>query len=478
MKTITIYAANSLMNFVVGLAVARWLGPHEYGRFALGLSVAAFLAMAFFDWTRLCAIRFYSEETRVGNPRIRATLDAAFATAAGIVALGAAILALAGVKVAASTGLLFAAALGGATMGLYEYQTALLRARFADRAYAHLVLARNAFALVVSAGGAYVFHSALFALFAFSASSFFGMAFAIADLRDGAGFRLLADRAQMSVFVRYAAPILASDVLYQAVPLGNRALISLGLGYAATGRFSLPFDLGIKLFGALGATLDVLLFQLAVRAERVHGVETAQAQVARNMALVVAVAAPVATGLWLVLPSLNALLIPPEFRATFAPYLTVLLPGLFAFVVGQYAAMPVLKLAHRTAPVFRAGLAAVVVDFALVALTRGRTDASGFVLAQSASFVAGAFALAVSAARLGPALPPAKDWLAPLVGCLAMAAAVWPLRGLPPGAPALALQAAVGAAVYAAALWAADVAGLRAEITARWKPPGAPAAPI
>ena len=461
MPSIAIYAANSLMNFVVGLAVARWLGPHEYGRFALGLSVSAFLAMAFFDWTRLCAIRFYSQETRVGNPRVRATLDAAFLTGAGIVALGAGILALMGVRIAASSGLLFAAALGGATMGLYEYQTALLRARFADRAYARLVLARNAFALVVSAGGAYLFHSALFALFAFSASSFFGMAFAFADLRDGAGFRNLADRAQMSVFVRYAAPILASDVLYQVVPLGNRALISLGLGYAATGKFSLPFDLGIKLFGALGATLDVLLFQLAVRAERLEGADAARERIARNMGIVLAVAAPVATGLWLVLPSLDALLIPPEFRATFAPWLTILLPGLFAFVIGQYAAMPALKLAHRTAPILRAGLAAVAVDFAVVGLTRGRPDASGFVLAQSLSFVAGAVALAISAARLSHRRPAAKDVAAPLIGCAAMAAAVWPLRGMSPGVPALLAQAGLGVIVYGAIIWTTDVAGVR-----------------
>ena len=44
-----------------------------------------------------------------------------------------------------------------------------------------------------------------------------------------------------------------------------------------------------RILSAIGSTLDVLLFQLAVRADENHGAERAGAQLADNMAVVLAV---------------------------------------------------------------------------------------------------------------------------------------------------------------------------------------------
>ena len=40
MKLAITFALNTLFNFAIGLMVAKFLGPEEYGRFALALAVA------------------------------------------------------------------------------------------------------------------------------------------------------------------------------------------------------------------------------------------------------------------------------------------------------------------------------------------------------------------------------------------------------------------------------------------------------
>ena len=49
---------NILFNFAIGLLVAKFLGPEEYGRFALAYATAIFVQTGFFDWIRLGATRF------------------------------------------------------------------------------------------------------------------------------------------------------------------------------------------------------------------------------------------------------------------------------------------------------------------------------------------------------------------------------------------------------------------------------------
>ncbi len=58
--------------------------------------------------------------------------------------------------------------------------------------------------------------------------------------------------------------------------------------------------------------------------------------------------------------------------------------------------------------------------------------------------------------------PAPRDLVVTLVASLAMAAALLPLRGLPPGAVTLALQVVVGTVIYAGFVFAFDLAGLRA----------------
>src|SRR5450755_3489082 len=100
------FALNALFNFLVGLLVAKFLGPAEFGRFAIASATAVLINSGGFDWIRLSAVRFYSARTRADRPQVRATLDACFAACAAIVSLAAVALIFSGLNLALTPGLL------------------------------------------------------------------------------------------------------------------------------------------------------------------------------------------------------------------------------------------------------------------------------------------------------------------------------------------------------------------------------------
>jgi len=76
--------------------VAKFLGPAEFGRFALAFSIAVVVQTALYDWLRLSATRFYSQRTRDKEPAVRSTLDAAFIGVTLFLAFATALYALIG----------------------------------------------------------------------------------------------------------------------------------------------------------------------------------------------------------------------------------------------------------------------------------------------------------------------------------------------------------------------------------------------
>jgi O-antigen/teichoic acid export membrane protein len=77
----------------------------------------------------------------------------------------------------------------------------------------------------------------------------------------------------------------------------DRAEITHLHGFAETGQFSLAYDLGLRAVLAIAEAMDVLLFQMAVRAHETHGMDRANAQLARNMTMVIAVLVPACAGI-------------------------------------------------------------------------------------------------------------------------------------------------------------------------------------
>ena len=461
MRVLAAFLANTLFNFVIGLLVAKYLGPDQFGRFALALGVGILIQTTAVEWIRLTAIRFYSERTRIEEPALRATLDVTFAIISVVVAALAIGFVLSGIKTVLSDSLIGLAVAASIANGLFDYHTALIRARFLDRTYARLVISKNILALVLTVGGAFFFNSAIVALTGACLSMAGALLFARESLSDKNAKPSLASLDRTIEYARYSVPIVMANILYLAIVLANRSLVTRDFGFAETGQFSLSFDIGTRLMAAVGSGLDVLLFQIAVRAAETHGAERARQQIADNMSIVFAMLAPTAAGLWLTLPSLEQLVVPVEYRGPFGHYLQLLLPGMFCFGMMNYAINPIFQIRKTTRPLIACSLVACIVDGLLIMLLPVTADATHYAIAQTGAFAAAMCVLLLFATATKPRWPKARDIMLTIAGTGAMAGAVLPLRALEPGVVTVILQAGVGLAVYAAAVAIFDIAGLR-----------------
>jgi O-antigen/teichoic acid export membrane protein len=217
---------------------------------------------------------------------------------------------------------------------------------------------------------------------------------------------------------------------------------------------------------AFGSALDVLLFQIAVAAHENHGAERARRQIGRNMAVVLAFLLPASSGLFFVMPSIELLVVPVQYRGPFGHYLGLLLPGLFAMGMILFGVNPVFQIGKKTAPMVGAALVAVAAGlFLVLALPWGR-DASSLALAQCGAYLAALVATLFFAARAKPIWPRLRDVVFAIVATGGMVAVLWPLREMTPGISTLLIQMSLGVLVYGVLTFIFDTAGLRGQTIA------------
>ena len=461
MKVLLAFVVNALFNFVIGLIVAKFLGPEEYGRFALALALGLVIQTAVFDWIRLSAIRFYSQRTRDDEPQVRATLDTAFAIlAVGLTVVVGAVL-MSGAELGLSHALIGLSMATAVINGLFDYSAGLARARFDDRQYGRLVIVKNALSLALTTGAAFVFQSAKMALLGAIVSIAGSIVASRRALTDAHSEPKRASFDLGRSYLAYALPIITANLLYLLIPFVNRSLVAKYYGFAETGQFSLAFDLGLRAVQAIGSALDVLLFQIAVAAHEKHGMESAKDQIARNITIVLAVIAPACAGVLLTLPSVEALVVPMQFRGPFGQYLTLMLPGLFALTMINFAINPIFQIQKKTAALIAAALIGCAGTPLLVAILPRGADASSLAIAQSGAYLAAMVALIGFATASRPRWPALRDFAAIAVSTGAMVGALWPMRGWTPGVLTLATQIVVGVSVFGAMALALDIASLR-----------------
>ena len=465
MLMIATFTLNAGFNLIIGLLTAKFLGPADFGRYALAQSIGIFLNTLFIDWLRHTATRFYSDHGP-SSARVRATLDLTLALSCLAIAMASAIAILFGFTFGLSLGLAAIAPMVGIVNGVFDVQTALLRARFRDRPYAAAILAKNIFSLILVVGGAAIFHDPVITLAGLCISILAAMMSVSRALVDREAKPALATPAQAGIFIRYALPIVAGSVLWQLMPLFNRTLLADRIGFDASGQYSLAYDLSIRIVAAIGSALDILLLQLAIRADHLKGREAARAQLSLNTVIVFAVMAPVCVGLWLVLPSFEALFVPQAFHGSFSNILTALLPGLFAFSILSFCVFQTFFVARRTWPVTVSSLVATLINIVGVRLI-GTTDPVIIGAIQAGGFIA-SLALGIALSYLiFPVNVRAKDIATVTVATGLVILAVYPLRSLAPGLGTMVLCAATGIIVYGAALLIGNVAGLRTWLQAR-----------
>ena len=201
---------------------------------------------------------------------------------------------------------------------------------------------------------------------------------------------------------------------------------------------------------------------MAVAAHALDGAERAREQVAKNLGLVIAAMLPAAIGLWLILPSVEHLVVPPEFQGPFEHYLTLLLPGLFALSIASYGINPAFQIEKRTLPLILAAAIGCAGTPLFMFLVPAGGDASGLALAQSCAYVAAlALLILFAVTKADLRAPPWRDLVAAVLGCGLLAATGLPLRRLEPGALTLVLQILCGVVAYGVVAFAVDLGGYR-----------------
>jgi O-antigen/teichoic acid export membrane protein len=461
------FLCNLLVNFAIGLIVAKFLGPEEYGRFALAYATGIAVQTAFFDWIRLGATRFYSERIRTSEPALRATLDCGFAAISVLLAAGASLLLLSEVRFTLSNGLIALALAVAVTNGLFDYHTALVRARFHDGLFTRLVLVKNVMALALMGAGAFWFGSAKVTLVGAIVSLAGSVVTARASLRDHESKPGLARIEIAGALMAYSLPIVVANLLYLAIPLANRSIIAAVYGFSETGQFSLAYDFGTKAIQAIGSALDIVLFQIAIAMHELRGPAEGRQQVARNMTIVVALVLPACTGLWLTLPSIEYLIVPHEYHGHFGELLPLMMTGLFCMAIIHYAIYPIFQIEKKTIPLVAAALAACIADAALILLLPGRDGASSLAIAQAGAMVVALVVLVGFASAAKPQWPRLRDLAVIVLANAVMSVSILPMRDDMPSLTTLALQVATGVLSYAAVLLVCDIAGMRNMIFAR-----------
>jgi O-antigen/teichoic acid export membrane protein len=466
MLVVATFLVNSAFNLALGLLVARFLGPAGFGQYALAAALAIALNTLFLDWIRLAATRFYAAETRDHDPAVRGTLDALFVLSSFGLALAGAAALLMGLDFGLAVALAAMAPAMGIANGLYDYHTALLRARFDDRGYSLLVLVKNALSLVLMVGGAWWFGSPEAVAVGFLLSLAATLAVGRRRLLDPGVAILKPDRGAARRFLAYGLPLIAATLIYYLIPLWNRAAIAQHLGFAASGQYSLAYDLAQRLVQTVGSARSTIWNRRMSSAERKEGIAAAKDQLAINMGLVLAAVLAVSIGFWLVMPSIEATIVPAAFRGRFGDIAAALLPGLACFALVQAAVTPLFQLQRRTWPAVAAALAAFALNAALT-WRPGQIDVETYAIIQSAAYVAALAAAGAIAMAIMPVRPCGRDLAAALAAAGAMTAAVWPLRALEPGWTVLLASAAAGAAAFAAGAVVCDLGGCRSRLRRR-----------
>ncbi|MHB2167749.1 lipopolysaccharide biosynthesis protein [Alsobacter sp. R-9] len=463
MGLIASFLVNSLGNFALGLLLAAALGPSAFGLYAVSVAGAGALASPALDWLRHAATRHAGRDGQ--DPAVRAALDAAVAATAGVLGALALVAVVAGQAVLAHPGVAALAILFCTLNALFDYVSALARARFLQAHYARLVLLRNGLMLGLMVPAAALTHDAAATLAAGTAALAACLGFGGRGLRDPGARLALARRDLVARFALYGVPLMAAGGFAMVQAFWTRAAVAGDAGLAEAGRFSLAYDMGIRVVAVTATALDVLLFQLAVRKETTDGQDAARRQVGENLVVVLAVLLPTALGYGLVLPHVDGLLVPQAFRGAFAAYSLALLPGLAAWALIQFALSPAFQIRSRTLPMLlphAAGLGGTVALGMGLAPALGPIGyAVGFSLAMGGALLLAAVLVAARA----PVPVPWSQCAGIVAALVAMTAAVWPLRGIGHPAAGLLASMAVGGGVYGMVLVLLDGAGARS----RWR---------
>ncbi len=448
------------INFAALAVYTRMLTPAEYGAYALAIVGVTLGNALFFQWLHVSVIRYWARE-QAHSGRFMSTLAFGFAASALPLAL------LAGL----AAGLLADAELVGLVVpvlvltwiwGFMELNLALRNAQGAPTAYGLLSTARSALSLAIGASLAYVYGGAISPLLGWS----LGIALALAFLstRMWRTVRLAdVDRLLLRKLLRYGLPLTASLLLTLVVSTTDRVLLAVLDGPSDAGLYAAGYDLAHQAQTVLMMIVALAAYPLAVRTLEQDGPAAAQHELARYAELLLAIAAPAATGLALLAAPIGQVVLGQSFSGVAVALIPIIAFASMAAGLKAYYFDLAFQLGQRTLEQVWVLLVTAGVNLVLNLVLIPDYGVQGAALATLLSYVAGLLLSAAYGRRYFVLPIPLAGFSKVVAACAAMALVLWPLRaGGGPGQLAAAIFA--GATCYLAAALLLDTCGSRSAL--------------
>jgi len=447
-----------LLNFLAVAAFSRLLTPDEYGRYALLISSVGLVSAVLFQWLRSGTRRFLAAEAQRRNVFL-ATVVRGYLVVLGLASLGA-IVALLTRPAGVERHLLLLSLVLFAAQGWYDLTLELVLTDLQPVRFGMISLLRSALGLAT----AVVLAVAGLGVAGVLCGSVIGYLSSVLLLGRGAwqGSRSATSSPQLwRKLLQYGLPLTATFALEFVVSSSDRFLLGALASLDEVGRYAVSYDLGFQCVIALLMIVNLAAFPLSVRAIEAHGRAGAERQLRQHGTTLLFIALPAVVGIVMLAPNVAQVLIGPEFRSaalTVLPLIAVaaLLSGLKAFYFDLSFQLG--KVTHIQVGI---SAAAALLNVALNVWLIPQYGAAGAAGATVVAYAVGC-GLSWGFGHLGVGVPlPLAEWSRVVLAAAVMGGALWPIRELR-GTLALALQAGLGATVYAITAVACDAGGARA----------------
>ncbi|AHG91039.1 polysaccharide biosynthesis protein [Gemmatirosa kalamazoonensis] len=451
-----------LLNFAALVLFARLVTPDQYGRYALVVAVAALVNSLGFYWLRLGLLRMNAVH---GEDPVRWRSSVLLGFVGAVVPSAVAVgIVLARNGMVVGPWLVVAGVAMLVAQGWFELNLEFATASAHPVTYGMMSLAKAA--LLIS-GGVLLTRLGLGAeglVIALAAS--FVLPGAWAALRQWSGVSVRrADRHIVRELLVFGLPFTLTFAFEYIVSTSDRLFLGAYHGASTVGVYAVSYDLAQQSLGMLMIVVNLAAYPITVRAFERGGMHGARGQLERHCTLLAALAMPAAMGLALCAPALTTTLLATAYRETGREILPWIAFAALVLGLKSYYFDIAFQLSRKTRLQVAAVACGAVVNLALNLLWIPTRGVLGAAYSTLAGYLVG---LTVSwwLGRRECRLPVPWSQLGRIVlATAAMAAAILPLRSID-GVVGLLLQAAVGTAVYGAALVALDVMGVRARVRA------------
>ncbi len=447
---------SAALGFLAVVVFTQLLAPADYGLYVVASSMGTILAALLFTWLRQSILRFESEG---GGADVRLTALAGYVLSMAILplALGVLVVAARLPWVTAAAAVLLAAALS-----FYDLGQELLRARLQAGSYMIAAVVRSVVSLALAVAAIKAGGGGLGLVAAVACA--YGIAALVSARAVWRRPLKPFDRAMLSTFLAFGAPITVSGVLF-AIHMGlDRLVVFRMVGAEAAGHYGASADFVRQciVYPALSASLAIA--PLAVRTFASAGADAARRHLAIGGELLLVLIAPAVVGIAVTAPDIAAVVFGPQYRAAAATLMPVIALAWLFYTLSQHFVHLSFNLAQKPSLYIIHGAGTLGLNAALIVPLVQSFGAIGaawsFLLAEAGGLVLGG----VLARR---AFPLPNIWTAAVrvaTASLVMGGAVHlVVRSFAaPGFVSLLAGVATGVLVYAALAFALDLVGARA----------------